>query len=374
MEAQTLPDALKMIMEEEGWNQTRLSREMGVLTTWVSKVIKGQRDTPVGNAIELLGRVGYELVIRRKSDEAEVKRRSFLANVATVALVPSANGNPYRDPEYVSMISERVSDNLYGTGGLTALQDATRHLRRIQNAITGSKDTRLLRAASSLAREVSLVQYDAREISQAQVSGKLAVTFAQAIEDREGQANALNELAMFYCYEGDGQRGQQFARRALTISDMSPEQEATAYTWLGRALGLLNEKRSSVTNLDKAQEIGTALPDFQRANLLGNVGVAFHDQGEYTSAQDVLHESVKGVSSSSPWLGANLLARQVQAALRASQPDLAVELMASLGRVAPLVSSARLDDYLSEILSLSAPWRDEPDIKSMRQQLRHLLI
>ncbi len=91
-----------------------------------------------------------------------MERRAFIANMATVTLVPSANGNPYRDPEYVSMLSERVEKSLYGFGGLTTIQDTVRHLRRVQSTVAGSKDTRLLQAASSLARQISLVQYDAR--------------------------------------------------------------------------------------------------------------------------------------------------------------------------------------------------------------------
>ncbi len=104
---------------------------------------------------------------------------------------------------------------------------------------------------------------------------------------------------------------------------------------LGRALGLLSEKRHSRIILDKAQEIGADLPDFQRARLTGNVGVAFYEQGDWGTAHHTFREAVELISSTSPLLGANYLARQVQAALRASQPLLAAELMKPLGRRHP---------------------------------------
>ncbi len=373
MEAQNLPDALKMIMNEKGWNQARLSKEMGVLTTWVSKVIEGQRDTPVRNAAELLGRVGYELVIRRKSDEAEVKRRAFLANVATVTLVPSADGNPYRDPEYVSLLADRVGKSLHGSGGLTTLEDATRQLRRVQSVIVGSKDRRLLSAASSLAEQVSGVHYDARDLPQARKAGKLAAAFAQLADDREQQARAFNDLSVFYCYESDGARGERYARLALATPGISPMWEAQASVSLGRALGLLHEKRHSSIVLDRVRQIAAELTDIQRAKLTGNVGVALHEQGDWKAAQETLNEAVKGISASSPLRGANYLARQVQAAFKASEPFLAIDLMHSLVRIAPLVSSARLDGYLSEIMTLSHPWKGTPAVRDMREQLRILL-
>ncbi|MDX6740665.1 helix-turn-helix transcriptional regulator [Actinocorallia sp. A-T 12471] len=372
MEAQTLPDALKMIMKEEGWSQARLAREMGVLTTWVSRVVKGQRDTSVGNAIALLGRVGYEVAIRRKTEGAEVKRRGFLAGMASVTLVPSANGNPYRDSEYVGLLSERVRGSLHGSGGITALQDAAKHLRRVQSIVTDSKDTRLLTAASSLAREVALVHYDARNFPLAQQAGQLSASYAQAAGDHGGRVTALCVLATVHGYQGDGRRNEHYARQALTVPEISPAQEADAWMNLGGGLGLLNEKRHASIALDRAREIVADLPDSQHASLTANVGLLLYKQGSWKAAQDALGEAVKGVSSESPWLGAYIMARRVQAALNASQPLLAAELMMPLARVAPLVSSARLDERLSEISKLSLPWKDVPEVKTMREQLRVL--
>lgn len=306
-----------------------------------------------------------------------MKRRKFLASMASVSLVPSANGNPYRDPEYVSLLSGKIRESYYGSGGFSALQDATRHLRRVQSVITNSKDTRLLSAASSLARQVSLVHYDIKDLPQAQEAGKLAAVFAERAGDSDGQASALNELSVFYLYDKDGQRGQYYARRALTVPDISIERESQAHANLGGALGILNEKKNASTHLNRAQEIGVELPDFRRAIVVGDVGVSHYHQGNWKAAQSTLGEAVKLLDSTSPLLGANYLARQVLVALRTNQPLLAAELMGTLGRIAPMVSSARLDGYLAEIFALShspAPWRDGREIKTMRQQLRTLLM
>jgi len=373
MEFKELPEATKAIMKERGWSQAQLGAVWGRTQAWVSTVAGGKQDIGFSRLSRLLSRVGYEVVIRRGIDEAEVKRRAFLTSVATVTLLPSAEGNPYRDPDYVGMLADKVGKSLYESGGLTSFQDAARHLHRMRNSITGSKDTRLLRAASELARKISLIQYDARRLPQAQEAGKLAVVFAQAGQDQEAQANALDELSMFYSYQGDGRRGEWYARQALALPGISPLREARASESLGRSLGLLGEKRHAAMSLDRARQIATDLPDFQRVNLTGNVGVALYEQGDWKAAQSTLHEAVEFFLPTSPWLGANLLARQVQAALRSSEPLLAADLMDTLTRVAPLVSSARLDGYLTEITSLSTPWRDVPEVKHMREQLHTLL-
>ena len=373
MEFRELPEATRAIMREREWTQARLGEAWGRTQAWVSLVAGGKQDVGFHRLSRLLGRVGYEVVIRRKIDEAEVKRRAFLTSVATVTLVPSADGNPYRDPDYVGLVSDRVNKSLYESGGLTSFQDAARHLRRVQNAVTGGKDDRLLKAASSLARQVSLVQYDARRLPQAQEAGRLAAAFARAGGDNDAQAWALNELAMFHAYQGDGRRGEWYARQALTVPDISPTREARASMQLGRALGLLGEKRHSSMSLDRAREFGTGLSDFQRADLIGGVGVAFYAQKAWKDAQDALHEAVELISPTSPLLGANYLARQVQAAFQSAEPLLAVELLGTLTRVAPLVSSARLDGYLTEIMSLSTPWRDVPEVRDARERLLTLL-
>ncbi|MDX6741620.1 hypothetical protein [Actinocorallia sp. A-T 12471] len=374
MEYSDLAQAAQAIMKERGWTQAQLGEALGRTPSWASLVASGKNDVGFSRLAKMLGRVGYELVIRRKPDEAEVKRRAFLASAATVALVPSANGNPYRDPEYVQALSQRIGANLYGSGGLTAVEEAAKHLRRVKLTAADVKDTRFLSAASSLARHVSLVEYDARRLPQAKEAGKLAVVFARAADDHTGQIGALNELSMFGAYEGDGLNSHLYARQALTIPDVTPEEEAAAHVNFGRSLGLLNEKRNSALHLDRAREIGEGLDHFQRLNLIGNVGVALHDQAAWEPAQNAFQEAVNGLAPSSPWLAANLMARQVQGALKASQPLLAADLMESLGRLAPLVSSARLDTYLHEIGTLSAPWKHTPEVKTMRDQLKVLLL
>ncbi|GAB2808264.1 hypothetical protein GCM10022221_01950 [Actinocorallia aurea] len=304
-----------------------------------------------------------------------MKRREFIAGMASVPLVPNADPDPYRDPAYVDLLTDRVNKSLFDSGGSASLRSATRHLGRVRKAVSESRDPRLLSSASSLARQVALVHYDSAGLPEAEAIARTAVAYAHAAGDGDKQVLALNNLAMFCAYAGDGHRGQQYARRALTVPDASPGREAQAHMQLGRALGLLNEKRASATHLTRAQQLGADhLPALECADMTGGVGVALYEQGDWDAARSVLTEAVTLISPLAPLLGANYHARQVQSALGASQPLLAAELMAPLVRVAPLVSSARLDGYLSEILRLSARWRKVPEVDDMWQQLRDLLL
>lgn len=53
--------------------------------------------------------------------------------------------------------------------------------------------------------------------------------------------------------------------------------------------------------------------------------------------------------------------------------SLAAERMMVLARVAPLVDSGRLDDYLLEVLAESAKWATVPEIRDARNQLKTLV-
>lgn len=302
-----------------------------------------------------------------------MKRRDFIAHAATVTLVPSANGNPYRDPDYVSMIAERIKKGLYNSG-VTSASHAAQHLRRVERAIGAGRDGKLTRAAAVLAHHVAIVHYNADDLPEAHKSGKLAFVLAQMCQDHEGQADALNGLALFSAYQRDGLRTQQYARQALTVPDISPESEATAHMRLGRALGMLSEARASRTHLDRAQEISSELPDFKRTDMLGGIGVALSEQGNWKASHGTLTEVVRLMAPMSPFLGVHYLACHARTALRGSQPTLAAELVDALTRVASLVSSEGLNILYTEISRLTKPWAEAPEGKTMRDQLKSLLV
>ncbi|MCD0449021.1 hypothetical protein LO762_07430 [Actinocorallia sp. API 0066] len=373
MEIRTLPELVQTIMKEKGWTQADLGKTWGRTQAWVSLVLSGKQDVRFNQLSDMLRRVGYELVIRRRLDEAAVKRREFIASAATVTLVPGANGNPYRDPDYVSMLSDKIENGSLRSGVASAAHAAA-HLRRVEHALMGGKDARLRRAASSLARNVAIAQYNTHELPQAHKAGRFAFALAQSVGDHEGQAASLNELSMFSAFEGDGLHAMQYARQALTVPDISLEIEASAHMRLGRALGLLSESRAASTHLDKAQEIGSGLPELRRADMLGGVGVALSEQGKWEASHGTLAEVVRLIAPMSPFLGVNYLACQARTALRGSQPTLAAELVDTLSRVAPLVNSERLNKLYAKILSLTNPWANAPEVKTMRDQLRTLLL
>lgn len=43
-------------MEQKGWTQTDLARELGVSQAWVSEMSRGQKDTGMAKAVNLLAR------------------------------------------------------------------------------------------------------------------------------------------------------------------------------------------------------------------------------------------------------------------------------------------------------------------------------
>jgi hypothetical protein len=88
---------------------------------------------------------------------------------------------------------------------------------------------------------------------------------------------------------------------------------------LGGALGLLpGHERKARQMLDEALSID-GLPPFQKADLIGGVGVALKEQKEFRKAHDSLGEAVKLVGPMSPLLQTNYLARQIQGLFAAGQ-------------------------------------------------------
>lgn len=373
METRMLAEFFEAIMKERGWNQTELARALGLTQPWVSRVICGTRDPSFAKVVVHLRRVGYEVRILPEAAEGEgpVKRREFIASAASVAFVPTPKGNPYRDAEYVHFLAERTNRVLYEIGGIDTARSATLHYTQLKSAVSGSKDRRLLSAASALARNVALVKYDAQDMPGAEEACKLAAAFGREAGDGEASAHALRDLSMLCSFQGKAGPAAFFAQEALKTPDLSTRDAAFALMQLGRGLGLAQgREREAKAALAKAQEIGGSLPVPALGDLLGGVGVAYKEQRRWDDAQTTLGEAVRLLGPSSPLLQANYLARQVQAALGAAEPDRAAELMVRLAAVAPTVSSARLRRYVLEILRQSARWTSVPEVREVRPLLQ----
>ncbi|HEX2315411.1 MAG TPA: helix-turn-helix transcriptional regulator [Thermomonospora sp.] len=378
MEARSVPKALTLIMEENGWTQVDLARRLGTSQPSLSRIIAGKQDVPARRVIEWTERVGWEVVIRPKREDA-VERRTFLANMAAVTpvtLVPEALGNPYRDHTYVRDLAQRLTDHMYAQGGVSSSVAAIRHLRRIKT-VSEMKNRRLLSACSELARKASLVLYDAQRLKDAERAGALAVRLARQAEDTSAEIDAYRELSMFASYQGNGRVGAEYAERALALiktTDATSAQRAQVIMRLGRALGFVpGQEHRARAKLDAARTVD-GLTVFEKADLLGGVGVALKEQRVYPHAHDTLDLAVNLTGPLSPLLQANYLARRIQVALDSARPDEAAALIDTLTGIAPMVTSARLDRYMAEIHAQSGRWRNVPEMRSAREHLHDLMV
>src|SRR5918999_4597579 len=153
MEARNLSEALKLIMAQRGCSGSQLARDLGVSQSWLSYAARGKKDTSTGNAARLLASVGWELVIRPKTeDDDPMKRREFMTAAASVMFVPSPKVGPDQDPAYVRELARTVARARYEHGSGTITATAIKHLRRIESAVT-SGDRKLQEATSDLAVE-----------------------------------------------------------------------------------------------------------------------------------------------------------------------------------------------------------------------------
>src|SRR5256885_13231846 len=109
MQARNLGEALEAIMNDRGWSQTRLGRELGVTQSWVSRVVNGKIDPRMRTATGMLAKVGWQVRISPKTEEDDpVNRREFVAGAASVLFVPSPKTTPFHDPSYVGLLTRRT--------------------------------------------------------------------------------------------------------------------------------------------------------------------------------------------------------------------------------------------------------------------------
>src|SRR5256885_13427293 len=161
MHVTNLGDAFKRIMNDQGWSQTRMGRELGVSQSWVSRVANGILDPGTRTAASLLAKVGWELRIAPKSEQDDpVKRREFVTGAASALFIPSPKTTPFHDPSYVDLLTQRMAQAHYAQGGDSQIMALIDHGRRIWSAsIRG--DRALQSAASDFIRFGSYVVHQA---------------------------------------------------------------------------------------------------------------------------------------------------------------------------------------------------------------------
>ena len=365
-----------MIMEERGCSQSQLGRDLGKGQTWVSEMIRGTRGRDFAKVINILARVGWEVVIRPKREKSDpVKRREFVAATASVMFVPSPKTGPYEDPEYLSELTKRVAADRDEHGGAPGVSPAMRHIRQLRSAVEG-RDKKLKMAASGLAVETVWTLNDAGRFDAGQKVGELALTLARLSQDADTQSRALSVLARVQYHRGDGGLAVKYAQQAVNLRDIPPGQHAWLKLRHGWSLSMLNGQEHAARHaLDDVRRFLADKGDLHRqapgdtADLLGSVGRALYDLGEYEEAQACLAEAGQYLGHSWSRLHGIFLARQATASLRAGQPEYAADRMLSLVRVLPLINSVQLNNDVKDVLAASRPWRAVPEVRTARAQL-----
>jgi transcriptional regulator with XRE-family HTH domain len=172
MDARSLPEALRKIMERRGWTQTELARELGMSQTWVSQVVRKQKDPGIAKTIRLLGRIELEVHISAKWEETgPVERREFIAAAASVLFIPAGSTSPYQDRAYLETLIGSLARNRYSVGGIPLAPSALAHVARAQKALADVKNGTLLATASELMAQITLILYDADSLTHAERVG-----------------------------------------------------------------------------------------------------------------------------------------------------------------------------------------------------------
>jgi DNA-binding XRE family transcriptional regulator len=372
MDARSLPDALKMIMEEQGWTQADLARELGVSQTWVSQASRGDRDPGIARTTDYLGRIGWEVRITPKAECGPVNRRSFMTAAASVVIIPSVKGNPFQDPMYVRALADRsvrIRDEL---GGVPVVSMGLRYVRRVEPAVN-SRDRELQVASSELAGQTALNLYDAQQFDTAEKTAALALALAGRSGSGDARARSYKILSLISAARGHRERAAMYARRGLTVPDICEMERALLSARLGRYLALIpGQERKARSALENANGV-TNLPALYEAEIAGNIGIALDNLRAHEEADAFLLRAARFCEPSSPLCHALYLGHQVRSALLAGVPELAADRMHRFARVAPLVSSSQVNEQVNGLLTVSARWVTVPDLRDARDQLRGLL-
>ncbi|HEU5157762.1 MAG TPA: hypothetical protein VFU43_12275 [Streptosporangiaceae bacterium] len=387
MEARSLPEAFRLIMKQRGCSQNKLARDLRRSQGWISDVVNGKAGLEFAKVINILSRVGWEVVIRSKSEELDpVRRREFVTAAASVMFVPSPKAGPYEDPLNVRDLAQRTARARYEHGGGAIAPTAMRHIRRIESIVT-SRDRKLQEAASDLAVQTVWTLNDACRVGVGENVGRLALKLAEASGNPRAQSRAYEALISLNLDHGAVDRALMYANKGVLLRE-TPElsrawmrlkkgwtlahisgQEKHARDEIETIQGLLQDTDGFYSQSSSASYSGGRPHAAVVADMIGNIGLSLNDLGIYGEAQAAFNKCVSGLERSSPALAAFFLAHQIMAALTASQLALAADLMLKLARLAPLINSPRVENSAQKVLAQSVKWTTVPVIRHAREQL-----
>lgn len=367
-------------MEDHGWSQTRMGRELGVSQSWVSRVANGILDPGTRTASSLLAKVGWELRIMPKPEEDDpVKRREFVTGAASALFIPPPKTTPFHDPSYVDLLTQRMAEAHYAQGGDSQIMTLIGQGRKIQSAaISGGRA--LQSAASDFMRFGSYVFHQAGRADIGARFANNALHLATEARNSDKQASAYFALSIVNGFNGNessldasaktASRAVMFAQRGLRIPGIGDEPRAYLYGFL--ACGLANvpgNERQARSAIDRALNIN-AVPAIDRADIVGIVGNALRDIGERREALRTFEETVRLHAPYSPFLQARYLGDQIMLAFDMREPSLAASLMNTLSYMLPMVDSTVVDRQVAQMLRASRPWSAVPEVRDARERLQ----
>jgi hypothetical protein len=254
-----------------------------------------------------------------------------------------------------------------------------RHIRRIESAVA-SRDRQLQEAASELAAETVWILNDARRFDAGENVGRLALELAKRSESTDAQSRAYSALTAINMERGSVDRALMYAREGVRLPEVPEAQQAWMRLRKARTLALVRGLEH--ISREELESIQAPLRDqgfsgqssFDIADMMVSAGIVLNGLGLHAEAHGMFNEAVSLLGGSSLLLQSRCLAQQVIAALRMTELSLAANHMLALARVAPMVNSGKLDNYLRDVLVESAKWASVPEIRDARQHLKSLIV
>lgn len=369
-------------MEERGWSQRRLGRELGKGQTWVSKVIRKVMDPGVLAARSYLEKVGWELHISPKTeDDDPMNRREFTLG-ASALFIASPKMTPFHDPEHVNLLTQRLIHVHYYLGDDSQVRRLIDQAGKVRSAaVSGGRE--LQSAASDFLRWGA---YALRGSGRTDI----ATRFANDAVHLAGQAEDPDKLALGHCaliwasvFNGyDNSVGASsknvgqavmLARRGLKVPGIGDEPRA----WLNGILacGLANapgNEKEARTAAERALGVDT-IPTKEQADILGTAGNVFRDIGERRNALKMLDEAARRLAPLSLFNQTQYLSDQIMLALDLRESDRAASAMNTLSCLVPLVDSTRITKQAQRVLEAARPWAGDSEVRQARERLRSVL-
>lgn len=314
-------------------------------------------------------------------EEDPVERREFMAGAASALFVPSPKTTPFHDPSFVRGLTTRTARIHTEVGGDSLSAAVVKQARKIHSAaLNGGKELQL--AASDYMRWGSYVLRQSGHNREALNLAGGALNQATLANNQEKQAiayfalslnagtSALKEEGRGATFRGDSSKAVMYARRGLSIPDMSDETRAYLNASLARGLANVpGHERAARAAVDQALSV-ESLPAIDRADITGISGNALRDVGAHREALRTLQEARQFSGPISPFLHVRDLGGQILLSLDMRDASQAAALMDEMLYVIPLVDSTKVSRQVDLILRATEPWSTVREVREARERIQ----